>query len=500
MSRDSAPFVPPQRYPSPPRGMWYDVPTARPEPSQKPKPIFPWESHQAPATRVFAPDYVTPVLKKPEVRLQPAIKRETNPPGTNDEPAEPSSPASSTRSVRFRGEDEEIIIPPAASPLMDLVEGETSPSGSVVSPPSPDPLEEPVLAPEFWNSSATANAWDDIPGIRRYIERVIDQTGLGGRRRREVLRSMMKPGGNLMHTDEGPPPTRQPRRSFFKITDFPSAIDRPSLPVTPALPATPRDRWRDVQHWEADDEEIETSPPPPSMGPLVEAEGVPRQSEWVCVHGQLWGPRDCLCDLANVLRYHKNPVERLERLAADPEALLKRLEADVEGVPEREVPGSSEGLPGKMRTASAESGGVVAEKADERRGGEWDIEDASPAVGEQGGTQEKGETPLVAPVPLKRRSVDPVGSLDVAASSLGGPGVSHKPAYSETARAHTDVDEIGGKGVNEARRTDIQGAKQAEVKGAGQTEAKVAERAGLKGAGEGDALRASKVSRGVLDI
>lgn len=462
--------------------MWYDVPTERPEPTQKPKPIFPWESHQLPPTRVFATDYVTPILKKPEVRLQSAIKRETSPSRADGELAEPSSPASTVRSVRFRDEDEEIDIPPSGSPLLGLDEEETSPSESAVSPPLPELAEEQILASDFWNSSTAANAWDDVPGIRRYIERVLDQTGLGGRRRWDILRSRMVPEREFPHVDKGPPPTRQPKRGFFKITDFPSAVDRPSLPVTPALPVTPRDRWRDVPYWEADDEEAEMSLPPP-LGPFVEAEGVPRQSEWVCVHGRLWGPRDCLCDLANVLRYHKNPVERLARLAADPEALLKRLEADVEDVPEREVPESSEGLPGK--TGRAGAGEVV--KSDDRRDGKRSIRESSPGRRGKESTIAKGEPSLVAPVPLKR-SADPVGSLDVAASSLVDPGIGHRPMYSKVVGAHTNVDETG--------QAQLQGVEQTDVKGAGQPGAKVAERAELQGAGEVDALRASGVSRG----
>lgn len=465
MSLDSAPFVPPERYPSPPKNMWYDIPPERPEPAQRPKPIFPWESHQAPPTRVFAPDYVTPPLKKPEVRLEPAIKREASPPRADGEPAEPSSPASSTRSVRFREEDEEIDIPPAGSPLLGPDEEGTSPSDSPVSPISPEPLEEPpVSAPEFWNSSTAANAWDDVPGIRRYIERVIDQTGLGGRRRRDVLRSRMMPDGGAMHIVESPPPTRQPRRGFFKITDFPSAVDRPSLPVTPALPGTPGDRRRDARYGEAEGEEGETSPPP-RPGPLVEAEGVPRQSEWVCVHGLLWEPCDCLCDMANVLRYHKNPVERLARLAADPAALLKRLSADSGGVPEREVVGSSEGLSGRGR-GGAEGGVKGGAEGGEKGAGEMR------RVERERGAQEKGETPLVAPIPLKRRPADPVGDLE-AASSIG-PG---NATYSEVVR-HTDAEdgqpegEEVGQRVVEGGRTEVEGDEETEVEGMGRTDAR----------------------------
>lgn len=416
--------------------MWYDIPRERPEPQQQPKPIFPWENHRPPPTRVFTPAYATPPLRKPEVgseparkrpevRLEPAIKRGTSPPRADGE-LEPASPASSTRSVRFRDEDEEIDIPAAGSPLVEPEEEGTSPSELSVSPPSPEPMDETAVPiAEFWNSSTAANAWDEVPGIRRYIERVIDQTGLGGRRRSDVLRSRMVLDGDSVHLEEGPPPTRQPRPSFFKATDFPSPDERPSLPVTPALPVTPREGWRHARREEGEEEG--TSPPPRSET-LVEAEGVPRQSEWVCVHGRRWGPRDCLCVLANVLRYHKNPVERLAQLAAEPEALLRRLSEDTGGVPEREVVESSEGLFGKSK--------VVRDGGGRARGAGGAQETRATRTG----SDREKETPLVAPVPLKRRPADPVGNLE-AASSLEGRARGQKPAHSEVARRVAGKDE-----------------------------------------------------------
>lgn len=65
MSSDYAPFVPPQRYPSPPRNMWYEVPKEKPAPqTEKPPPIFPWESQQPKPTRLFA-DEVRPHEPEP---------------------------------------------------------------------------------------------------------------------------------------------------------------------------------------------------------------------------------------------------------------------------------------------------------------------------------------------------------------------------------------------------------------------------------------------------
>ena len=533
MSRDSAPFVPPERYPSPPRDMWYSVPTERHEPSQKPNPIFPWEDHRPAPTRVFAPDYVTPVLRKPEVRIVP-VKGEASPPRPGGEPEEPSSPASSTRSVRFRDENEEIVIPSAGSPLLEADDKEISPSETAISPPSPEPVEEidaPQIPPsEFWSSSAAANAWDDVPGIRRYIERVIDQTGLGGRRRRDILGQRTSyDGKGPIHMDEGAPPTRQPRRGFFKITDFPSAFDNPSLPVTPALPTTPRDRWLDVRYGEGEDEEGEMMSPPPPPGPLLAAEGVPRQSEWVCVHGHVWGPYDCLCDLTNVLRYHKNPVERLAKLASDPEALLRRLSVEKEGVPERKIVESSEGLPGgshreavgdgkedigrsdvERRTSKPKDtagtrihdGKNTEISQDERGEASGQQKSAEPRVSAPGG---EAEIPLVAPVPVKGMPSDPVEELE-AASSQSGPGKAteeedgsmrdetagrreSKGSWPTKVNEHADADvedtEPGASALTEDEVPEP-------VKEARQREA--------KGVGEGDVLRSSRSVGRVLDI
>ncbi|KAG8415236.1 glycogenin glucosyltransferase [Metarhizium acridum] len=66
------------------------------------------------------------------------------------------------------------------------------------------------------------------------------------------------------------------------------------------------------------------------------AEGVPSQSEWVCVHGRRWGPADCRCDLADVGLPYKDPAAQLQLLAQQQsEALLRKLSGD-------------DGVPGKM--------------------------------------------------------------------------------------------------------------------------------------------------------
>lgn len=63
MSSDVTPFVAPTSYPSPPSNMGYQNP--RPEASQKPNPIFPWESDQAPPSRVFHEDAQQQSVEQP---------------------------------------------------------------------------------------------------------------------------------------------------------------------------------------------------------------------------------------------------------------------------------------------------------------------------------------------------------------------------------------------------------------------------------------------------
>jgi glycogenin glucosyltransferase len=104
-----------------------------------------------------------------------------------------------------------------------------------------------------WQTYTRGNAWDDIPEIERYIGnlqknrkgniQVLQGYGLG-------IEQVSSPGG---------------RRQSMKLTDFPTELERPSLPVTPA-PIRRPSFWGE----ERDDE-----------GELPAAEGVPSQEEWV---------------------------------------------------------------------------------------------------------------------------------------------------------------------------------------------------------------------------
>ncbi|KFY07817.1 hypothetical protein V491_08493, partial [Pseudogymnoascus sp. VKM F-3775] len=111
MSSDPTPYKAPERYPDPPKDMYYEVPKT--PTYQKPAPIFPWETRDAPKpTRVFA----------------------------EDEDLQPTSLEST--------EDGEAT------------DQATSMASTVTSLPS---------NPWHSFSSNSRNAWDDIPEIERYI-------------------------------------------------------------------------------------------------------------------------------------------------------------------------------------------------------------------------------------------------------------------------------------------------------------------------------------------
>ncbi|KAH0441627.1 hypothetical protein CcaCcLH18_01887 [Colletotrichum camelliae] len=261
MSQDPAPFVPPERYPSPPRNMWYEVPTQKPAPpTQKPRPIFPWEVNQPKPTRIFTGELASPLAEEPS----------STPTGssTTGQKSEPSTPATPTLRV-------------AAS----------------------DP----------WTAFTRTNAWDEVPEIERYVE------GLQKHRR-----------GRSQGSLGGTPVAKVAKEHGLKLTDFPSVVDRPSLPVTPAPIRRPK-------FWggggpgtaEGDDEEE-----------LPAAHGVPPQSDW-------------------------DPAVQLQKLAKQQsEALLKKLggEGGPEGVsreiPTRPLPFGSEGFFSPTYVAQS-SGGVV---------------------------------------------------------------------------------------------------------------------------------------------
>ncbi|ORY14951.1 nucleotide-diphospho-sugar transferase [Clohesyomyces aquaticus] len=219
-------FKPPEAYPEPPKDMWYQVPETKPTPEQMPKPIFPWEREpdRPKATRVFADDLPTPPL--------PSLAA-----------ASGSTQASHPFSTVHYDEGGEVIQEGQAAGL-----------------PSPPGSASPRSADQQWQEfqQSNVNAWDTVPGIDTYVRAIMESQV---RRGRPQLLHLA--GGEDMHS---PTISQKERRESLIITDFPTAVERPSLPVTPAPIKRPT-------FWGEERNEV---------GDLPTAEGVPDQAEWVC--------------------------------------------------------------------------------------------------------------------------------------------------------------------------------------------------------------------------
>lgn len=205
MSHDRELFHAPASYPEPPKDLWYKPPETPPTGLA---PIFPWEQTAPKPSRIFFDD-------------QP-----TSPPV-----APPSMSEASTTEEVSAGGDSTPTTPHAGAA------------------PATDP----------WQSYTQTNAWDDDPEIDQYV------SNLQKSRRGKI--QVLK--GTAIE-DVSSPTTEQPgeRRPSMKLTDFPSEVERPSLPVTPAPIRRP-------SFWGSERD---------AEGELPPAEGVPSQAEWVSSH------------------------------------------------------------------------------------------------------------------------------------------------------------------------------------------------------------------------
>lgn len=201
--------------------MWYEVPEEKPKPAEKPKPIFPWEQQEdrPKATRVFAEDL---------------------PPEPEPEPSHIPSPVHTFSTVHY-----------------EEAPGEDTGRG----PGSPHRGSSPKNADESWQAfqDNNANAWDSVPGIDTYVRAIFEN---------QTRRGQTQVLTNHTSSEEISSPVleRRNRRESLILTDFPSAVERPSLPVTPAPVRRPT-FWGEERD---------------NQGELPQAEGVPPQAEWVC--------------------------------------------------------------------------------------------------------------------------------------------------------------------------------------------------------------------------
>jgi len=247
MSSDQGLFRAPSAYPEPPQGMYYEVPKTPPA-GERPKPIFPWESNAPPPTRVFADD-------------------------------RPPSPEPSTASTP--GETDDDTQADVASP--------TTPTFRVS---SPDP----------WETYTRSNAWDDIPEIERYMSNL----QISRKAKVQVLHNIAAASEGVLSPGADDESGSGDRRHSMKLTDFPTEIERPSLPVTPA-PIRRPSFWGEARD---------------AQGELPAAEGVPKQEEW-------------------------DPTAKLEELSRrQSDVLPKILNTGVSrDIPDRELPKSSAHIP-----------------------------------------------------------------------------------------------------------------------------------------------------------
>ncbi|KAG5296934.1 glycogenin [Histoplasma ohiense] len=212
MSQDIQLFQPPKSYPEVPKNMYYQVPP-RQQKTKTLAPIFPWETYAPKPTRVFLDESIEPVIA-----------------------------SDSHSKLLAKGKDGIEVLPDSA------------PSPSAGPPPSMDP----------WLNYVHSNAWDEIPEIVGYMRSI-------QRPRRGQVQVLQ--GGVTSTTGGGFGTEHEGRRPSLRLTDFPTEIERPSLPVTPAPIQRSKYMGKSYSKIEGGKEEDDDSLPP--------AAGVPSQENWV---------------------------------------------------------------------------------------------------------------------------------------------------------------------------------------------------------------------------
>ncbi|PHH69095.1 hypothetical protein CDD82_7991 [Ophiocordyceps australis] len=236
MSADMTPFTPPDRYPSPPRSVGYHVPKgASRSGAHAPWPIFPWEKNQPRPARSFINE-----------RLQSAPTV-----------VHVASTISNT----------------SLQPTDDKSEEQ----------PSSTPTTNRTLPSDSWISFSRVNAWDESPEIACFMK----TSQYRQRGRNKGAEGNMASSPNLENRSQ-----RKTEAQGLRLTDFPSQVERPSLPVTPAPIRRPL-CWPETHD--------RLKPGNSGGAPLPAAQGVPPQPEW-------------------------DPAEQLDKLARlQSEALVQKL-------------------------------------------------------------------------------------------------------------------------------------------------------------------------------
>lgn len=187
--------------------MHYDMPQ-RLSPSETPKAVFPWESYAPKPTRIFPTEHAAS-------------------PFSPQAPPQASIPHSAV-----------LNTGPAKSPIGSSL----TTTGSTI-----------VTFRDTWSNYERINTWDSVPEIEQYVQAFTQSN--------KAKVQVLHHNDTSMET----PDVVSPSRGLgTRVTDFPSEVERPSLPVTPA-PRRPG-------FWEAERDKD---------GELPAAAGVPQQEDWV---------------------------------------------------------------------------------------------------------------------------------------------------------------------------------------------------------------------------
>ena len=179
---------------------------------------------------------------------------------------------------------------PSPEPSLSVNTDNDTQTGTV----SPSTPTIHVTSEPFASYSRT-NAWDEMPEIERYISNLPQN-------RRGKIQVLM----NNSTTSDGilSPAIEDPshRRPSMKLTDFPTEIERPSLPVTPA-PVRRPNFWGQERN---------------AVGDLPVAEGVPKQEDWdpMAKLAELQRRQSGLLDQGPISPMHAIPDRTLPESAA----------------------------------------------------------------------------------------------------------------------------------------------------------------------------------------
>ena len=129
------------------------------------------------------------------------------------------------------------------------------PAESLASPFTASPILKDA-DPRTYDEFSRSNAWDNNSSIDHYVRAVKQSQGESGN---------ANPLQNTAAADSARGAQPAKRRESLILTDFPTEVERPSLPVTPAPIRRPT-FWGEERN---------------EAGDLPPAEGVPDQTQWV---------------------------------------------------------------------------------------------------------------------------------------------------------------------------------------------------------------------------